>query len=158
MFWEGVIIPPWEDLKRRLMITASFCVMYLVMSANGYLLTTISMIGAHNRDIIIDEDLDITEMCIVLFHEMAHRDWGYSLNTDLGAPGYQKNSRNLEEQLAEAVAWGLCSAFGIPADSCCFHFIAYHADDCTLLEFNANFDKVYRTFQLLTKKTHSKSL
>lgn len=100
--------------------------------------------------IVIDKNLEITNQCAVLFHEMGHADLHKNLNALAAAMG-EKITKEMREVQAEAVAYATASTFGIETDTSSFAYLATYTKGFELQDFQKSLDVIYRETQALTK-------
>lgn len=100
--------------------------------------------------IVIDKNLEITNQCAVLFHEMGHADLHKNLDALAAAMG-EKITKEMREVQAEAVAYATASTFGIETDTSSFAYLAAYTNGFELQDFQKSLDVIYRETQALTK-------
>lgn len=100
--------------------------------------------------IVIDKNLEITERCAVLFHEMGHADLHKNLEALAASMGEKKISKEMREVQAEAVAYATASTFGIETDTSSFSYLAAYSRGFELQDFQKSLDVIYRETQSLT--------
>ena len=103
-----------------------------------------------NGFIVIDNSLEITEKCAVLFHEMGHADLHKNLEALAKSMGEDKITREMREVQAEATAYAVASTFGIETDTSSFQYLAAYARGFELQDFQKSLDVIYRETQALT--------
>lgn len=103
-----------------------------------------------NGFIVIDDSLEITEKCAVLFHEMGHADLHKNLEALAKSMGEEKITRQMREVQAEATAYAVASTFGIETDTSSFQYLAAYARGFELQDFQKSLDVIYRETQALT--------
>lgn len=103
-----------------------------------------------NGFIVIDNSLEITEKCAVLFHEMGHADLHKNLEALAKSMGEEKITRQMREVQAEATAYAVASTFGIETDTSSFQYLATYARGFELQDFQKSLDVIYRETQALT--------
>ena len=100
--------------------------------------------------IVVDKNLEITERCAVLFHEMGHADLHKNLEALAVSMGEKKISKEMREVQAEAVAYATASTFGIETDTSSFSYLAAYSRGFELQDFQKSLDVIYRETQALT--------
>lgn len=103
-----------------------------------------------NGFIVIDNSLEITEKCAVLFHEMGHADLHKNLEALAKSMGEDKITREMREVQAEATAYAVASTFGIETDTSSFQYLAAYARGFELQDFQKSLDVIYKETQALT--------
>jgi 5'(3')-deoxyribonucleotidase len=103
-----------------------------------------------NGFIVIDNSLEITEKCAVLFHEMGHADLHKNLEALAKSMGEDKITREMREVQAEATAYAVASTFRIETDTSSFQYLAAYARGFELQDFQKSLDVIYRETQALT--------
>lgn len=103
-----------------------------------------------NGFIVINKELDITERCAVLLHEMGHADLHKSLEQLAQKMGEEKIPKAMREVQAEAVAYAVASTFGIETDTSSFNYLAAYSKGFELQDFNKSLDVIYKETQALT--------
>ena len=103
-----------------------------------------------NGFIVIDNSLEITEKCAVLFHEMGHADLHKNLEALAKSMGEEKITRQMREVQAEATAYAVANTFGIETDTSSFQYLAAYARGFELQDFQKSLDVIYREAQALT--------
>lgn len=99
--------------------------------------------------IVIDKELEITERCAVLMHEMSHADLHgnlEALNQRMG----EKVTRGMREVQAEASAFATASQFGISTDTSSFAYLAVYSTGYQLQEFQKSLELIYKEAKALT--------
>ncbi len=96
-----------------------------------------------NGFIVIDENLEVTEKCAVLFHELGHADLHKNLEALAQKMGEEKISRQMREVQAEAVAFSVASTFGIDTDTSSFNYLAAYSKGFELQDFQKSLEVIY---------------
>ncbi|MBQ3497214.1 MAG: hypothetical protein IJA73_03705 [Oscillospiraceae bacterium] len=103
-----------------------------------------------NGFIVIDENLEVTEKCAVLFHELGHADLHKNLEALAQKMGEEKISRQMREVQAEAVAFSVASTFGIDTDTSSFNYLAAYSKGFELQDFQKSLEVIYSESKALT--------
>jgi len=119
-------------------------------SAKGYYKRELTE-NTPNGFIVIDKDLEITEKCAVLLHEMGHADLHKNIEALAKSMGEEKIPREMREVQAEAVAFATASTFGIETDTSSFKYLAVYSRGFELQDFQKSLDLIYKETQALTK-------
>lgn len=117
--------------------------------ANGYFSREISE-EKPNGYIVIDEFLEPTEKCSVMFHEMGHSDLHKNLQQLAQQMGEDKIPSEMREVQAEAVAFATASAFGIETDTSSFSYLAAYSRGFELQDFRKSLEVIHKEIQALT--------
>lgn len=99
--------------------------------------------------IVINKDLEVTEKCSVLLHEMAHSDMHGSLEKLKIEMGEKEITKSMREIQAEAVAYMTASNFGIETDTSSFQYLAAYQKGFELEELQKSMDVIYKETQKL---------
>lgn len=104
--------------------------------------------------IAIDKDLEITEMCSVMIHEMGHSDMHGNLDKiqELSAEMGEEATRNIRELQAESVAYMTASTFGIETETHSFNYLAAYAQGFDIQGLQKSMDAIYRECKKLTSE------
>jgi|GEM_PF-721510 len=105
-----------------------------------------------NGYIVIDESLENTEKCAVLFHEVGHSDMHKNLEALAQKMGEERIPRNMIEIQAEAVAYMTASTFGIETDTSSFSYLAAYTNGFELQDFQKSIEVIYSEYQNLSKE------
>lgn len=102
--------------------------------------------------IAIDKDLEITEMCSVMIHEMGHSDMHGSLEKiiELSAEMGEEATSNIRELQAESVAYMTASTFGIETETHSFNYLAAYAQGFDIQGLQKSMDAIYKECKKLT--------
>ena len=102
--------------------------------------------------IAIDKELEITEMCSVMIHEMGHSDMHGNLDKiqELSAEMGEEATRNIRELQAESVAYMTASTFGIDTETHSFNYLAAYAQGFDIQGLQKSMDAIYRECKKLT--------
>ena len=103
-----------------------------------------------NGLIVIDDELEITEKCAVLFHEMGHADLHKNLETLAKTMGEEKISKGMREIQAEATAFAVASTFGIETNTSSFNYLAAYSKGFELQDLHKSIEVIYKETQALT--------
>jgi len=108
--------------------------------------------GYPNGLIVLDKNLEPTEKCIVMFHEMGHGDLHKSLDKLAVTMGEDKITQTMREQQAQSVSYGVASSFGIPATEFSFNYIANYTQGFELQELQKSLEVIFKEVQNITKE------
>lgn len=111
-------------------------------------------------NIVISNELDITNKVSVLFHEMAHSQMHRDLDLLKDQMSKMNNeevniTRSLKEMQAEAVAYMTASNFGIETEHKSFEYIASWSKGRELKELEQSLDLIYKQSKELMKDIES---
>ena len=104
--------------------------------------------------IVIDKDLEITEMCTVMIHEMGHSDMHGSLEkiNELSNEMGEEATREIREIQAESVAYMTASIFGIETSTKSFQYLAAYAQGFDVQGLQKSMDAIYKECKKLTSE------
>ena len=100
--------------------------------------------------IVVDKNLEITERCAVLLHEMGHADLHSNLEKLAQQMGEKKIPREMREIQAEATAYAVASTFGIETDTSSFAYLAAYTKGFDLQDFQKSLEVIFKESQTLT--------
>ncbi|MCL2321821.1 MAG: ArdC-like ssDNA-binding domain-containing protein [Oscillospiraceae bacterium] len=103
-----------------------------------------------NKDIVVDKDLEITEKCAVMFHEMGHSDLHKNLEKLAQQMGIDKITQSMREVQAESVAYCTASNFGIETDTSSFAYLALYSKGFELQDFQKSLEVIHKECTNLT--------
>lgn len=115
----------------------------LASGASGYYSRETSDVTP-NGYIVIDEALEPTEKCSVLFHEMGHADLHKNLQKLAQDMGETKISKEMREIQAEAVSYAVASSFGIETDTSSFGYLAIYSTGFELQDFKKSLETIHK--------------
>ena len=121
----------------------------LASGAKGYFSREFSE-KTPNGYIAIDEHLEITERCAVMFHEMGHADLHKSLENLAQKMGEDRVPKNMREIQAESVAYMTAANFGIETDTSSFVYLSVYANGFELQDLQKSLEVIYKESQELT--------
>lgn len=103
---------------------------------------------------VINKELEITEMCSVMFHEMAHSDMHGSLEKikELSSQIGEEASSSIRELQAESVAYMTASTFGIETSTHSFTYLASYAKGFDVQGLQMSMDAIYTECKKLTRE------
>jgi hypothetical protein len=111
-----------------------------------------------NGVIVVNGELETTVQCSVLSHEIAHGDLHSKTNIEEIAKemGVEKAeiTMKLKETQAQAVAYGVCSMFGVEDTRFSFEYMAAYASGVELQELNQSLNVIHKEVQSLIKDIH----
>ena len=105
--------------------------------------------------IVIDKDLEPTERCTVMLHEMGHADLHSNIQNLADKLGEERIPREMREVQAEAVAYMTAHNFGIETDISSFSYLASYSKGHDLQDLQKSLDVIYSASQALTKDLHA---
>lgn len=100
--------------------------------------------------IVIDKDMEITERCAVLLHEMGHADLHSNIEELAQKMGEDKLTKEMKEIQAEATAYAVASTFGIETGTKSFNYLAAYTKGFDLQDFKKSLEVIFKETQTLT--------
>ena len=100
--------------------------------------------------IVIDKDMEITERCAVLLHEMGHADLHSNIEELAQKMGEDKLTKAMKEIQAEATAYAVASTFGIETGTQSFNYLAAYTKGFDLQDFKKSLEVIFKETQTLT--------
>lgn len=104
--------------------------------------------------IVIDKNMEITEMCSVMLHEMGHSDMHGNLEkiAELSKELGEEATSNIRELQAESVAYMTASTFGIETSTSSFQYLANYAQGFDVQGLQKSMDAIYKECKKLTSE------
>lgn len=98
------------------------------------------------------DDLEPTEKCAVLMHEMGHSDLHGDLAKLAAQMGEKSIPRHMREIQAESVAFATARQFGIETDTGSFQYLAEYSKGFELQDLKKSLDVIYGECRKLTQE------
>lgn len=100
--------------------------------------------------IVISDNLDITNKCSVILHEIAHSELHRNIEKLKNELNVDRVSHSIRELQAEATAFSVAQNFGLETDTSSFKYIATYAKGFDMQELKQSLDVIYRETESLT--------